>query len=157
MSRIPDLGRRGGGWVFLQSILFVAVAAMRLTGVRWPHADRAYLLAAGLALVVAGIALFAAARVVLGRAFTPFPRPRENGGFRDGGPYRVVRHPIYAAVLLIAVGYALARAPLAFVPTALLAIVFDLKARREEAWLAERYPEYDGYRRRTSRFLPFLY
>jgi protein-S-isoprenylcysteine O-methyltransferase Ste14 len=44
------------------------------------------------------------------------------------------------------------------VPTALLAVLFDLKARREEAWLIERFPEYADYRARTPRrFVPWLY
>jgi protein-S-isoprenylcysteine O-methyltransferase Ste14 len=44
------------------------------------------------------------------------------------------------------------------VPTVLLAAVFDLKSRREEAWLLERFPEYEEYRERTPhRFVPWLY
>src|SRR6266540_1831336 len=39
-----------------------------------------------------------------------------------------------------------------------LAVLFDLKARREEAWLIERIPEYEAYRARTPRrFVPWLY
>jgi len=34
---------------------------------------------------------------------------------------------------------------------------FWLKSRREEAWLTERFPGYDAYRRRTRRFLPGLW
>jgi protein-S-isoprenylcysteine O-methyltransferase Ste14 len=33
----------------------------------------------------------------------------------------------------------------------------DLKARREEAWLSERYPEYAAYARHTHRFVPGVY
>ena len=52
----------------------------------------------------------------------------------------------------------LADAPLGLAPTALLAVLFDLKARREEAWLIERFPEYVAYRAGTPRrFVPWLY
>ena len=52
----------------------------------------------------------------------------------------------------------LPRAPLGLIPTALLALLFDLKARREEAWLMERFPKYAAYRARTPRrFVPWLY
>ncbi len=34
---------------------------------------------------------------------------------------------------------------------------FDLKSRREEAWLAERFPGYADYRARTKRFIPWAY
>jgi hypothetical protein len=30
-------------------------------------------------------------------------------------------------------------------------VLFDLEARREEAWLIERFPEYTAYRARTPR------
>lgn len=43
------------------------------------------------------------------------------------------------------------------VSVALLAIVLDLKRRREEAWLAARYPGYGAYRARTKALIPFLY
>jgi protein-S-isoprenylcysteine O-methyltransferase Ste14 len=52
----------------------------------------------------------------------------------------------------------LADAPLGLVPTALLAVLFDLKARREKAWLIERFPEYAAYLALTPRrFVPWLY
>jgi len=34
---------------------------------------------------------------------------------------------------------------------------FDLKSRREERWLEERYPGYAAYRARTRRLIPGLY
>ena len=42
--------------------------------------------------------------------------------------------------------------------TAVLVLFVELKSRREEQWLAERYPGYADYRRRTPRrFVPFVY
>jgi protein-S-isoprenylcysteine O-methyltransferase Ste14 len=38
-----------------------------------------------------------------------------------------------------------------------LAIVLDLKARREEEWLRERFPDYAAYAARTKRFIPGIY
>jgi hypothetical protein len=47
---------------------------------------------------------------------------------------------------------------LSLVPTALLALLFDLMARREEVWLIERFPEYAANRAGTPRrFVPWLY
>jgi protein-S-isoprenylcysteine O-methyltransferase Ste14 len=34
---------------------------------------------------------------------------------------------------------------------------FDLKARREEAWLLAAYPGYAAYRRRVRKLFPFVY
>jgi len=69
-----------------------------------------------------------------------------------------VRHPVYGGAILVGLGWSLAAAPLGLAPTALLAVLFDLKARREEAWLIERFPDYAVYRLRTRwRFVPWLY
>ncbi len=65
---------------------------------------------------------------------------------------------VYGAVLLIALGWSLVESPLGLLPTAALAVVFDLKARVEEAWLEERFPGYSQYRDRTPRrFVPGVY
>jgi protein-S-isoprenylcysteine O-methyltransferase Ste14 len=39
----------------------------------------------------------------------------------------------------------------------ILLAFFDLKSRREEAWLVKRFPEYAAYQRRTRRLIPWLY
>ena len=111
----------------------------------------------GILLIVAGLAVVLVAALTLGRAFTPLPRPR-RGKLRQHGIYGVVRHPVYGGVVLLALGWSLAGAPLALVPTALLAGLFELKSLREEAWLVERYPEYAAYRERTPhRFIPLVW
>lgn len=156
--RLPELGPRGEGWVVLQLVLFAAIAGCGFVGVSWPSAVESFLMVLGLVVAVAGIVLLALGALALGSSFTALPRPHQTAQLRQGGIYRLVRHPVYGGVLLLAFGWSLAAAPLALVPTALLAVLFDLKARREEAWLVERYPEYAGYRSRTPRrFVPFVY
>jgi protein-S-isoprenylcysteine O-methyltransferase Ste14 len=39
----------------------------------------------------------------------------------------------------------------------LLGVFFDLKSRREEAWLVEQFGGYAAYRRRRRRLIPWLY
>jgi protein-S-isoprenylcysteine O-methyltransferase Ste14 len=61
-------------------------------------------------------------------------------------------------VILVAMGWSLLTASLAaLVLTAVLAVLLDLKARREEAWLRERYRVYAAYAEQTSRFVPGVY
>jgi protein-S-isoprenylcysteine O-methyltransferase Ste14 len=157
-ARIPALGSRGEGWVVIQSLLIVAIVGCGFVGVYWPGSVESYLTIVGILLVVAGAAVVLTGALTLGRSFTHFPRPRSSGRLHQRGIYRLVRHPVYGGVLLLALGWSLAEAPLALVPTALLALVFDLKSRREEIWLRERYPEYAAYAERThSRFIPFVY
>jgi protein-S-isoprenylcysteine O-methyltransferase Ste14 len=157
-ERIPALGARGEGWVALQSALFVAIVGCGFVGVYWPGSVESYLTVAGILLIVAGLAVALTGALTLGRSFTHFPRPRKSGRLHQGGIYRLVRHPVYGGVLLLALGWSLADAPLALVPSAVLGVLFDLKSRREEIWLRERYTEYAAYAERTrKRFIPFVY
>ena len=63
-----------------------------------------------------------------------------------------------AAAILFFLGWALFSAPAALVGVLALVVFWARKARFEERLLAERYPGYDDYRRRTPRrLLPFVY
>ena len=157
MSRIPEFGRRGEGWVALQLFLFGAIVGCSFAGVYWPHAAESFLAVLGFVVAAAGLVALVLGAVALGRSFTPLPRPHARAQFREGGPYRFVRHPIYGSVILVAFGWSIAEAPVALAPSGLLAVLFDLKSRREEAWLVERYPAYASYRERTRRFVPLIY
>jgi protein-S-isoprenylcysteine O-methyltransferase Ste14 len=159
-SRLPRLGRRGEGWFAIQVALMALVGLAVLVDVYWPDSVAGVFGILGLVLIAVALVLFAFAGVslLLARAVTVFPRPRERSTLAQRGVYRIVRHPVYGAILLIAIGWSLAVAPLGLIPTGLLAIVFDLKARLEEAWLAEQHADYAAYRERTPRrFVPGLY
>lgn len=157
-SRLPELGPRGEGWFALQLVLMGAVVGTAFTGIYWPGAESGILAVLGFVAIAAGLLLIAAAALSLGALVSVFPRPRAGGKLVQTGIYRVVRHPVYGGVILVALGWSLAESPLGLIPTALLAVFFDLKAKREETWLEERFADYAGYRARTpSRFLPGLY
>jgi protein-S-isoprenylcysteine O-methyltransferase Ste14 len=72
------------------------------------------------------------------------------------GPYRWIRHPLYDAVLLITVGFALAAATWFVLATGLAVFgLLALRTRIEERKLVERFGEdYRQYMRRTGRYLP---
>ena len=155
--RIPALGPRGEGWVALQSVVLLAAVVCAVVGPAWPRSVEPELRIAGFVLEAAGAALFLAARVELGRSFTVLPRPRKRASLRRHGVYAYARHPIYGGLLLFLVGLALHRSALVFLPASALAVVFLFKSMREEAWLAERFPDYPAYRRATPRrFVPWL-
>ncbi|MGH8681891.1 MAG: methyltransferase family protein, partial [Burkholderiales bacterium] len=87
-----------------------------------------------------------------------FPHPREGVQLVRRGVYGLVRHPVYAGLLVGALGWALAWLSVAGVIfSALLAAFFDRKARREERWLRSRFPEYAAYQRQVRRFIPGIY
>jgi protein-S-isoprenylcysteine O-methyltransferase Ste14 len=157
MSRLPDLGPRGEGWVALQAVLFVAIAASALPPAAWSGPARAVTSGAGILLAACGAILVVRGLRDLGGSLTAMPRPRDDGLLVETGVYRHARHPIYGGLVLGAVGWALLVAsPLGLALAAALLGFFTLKSTREEAWLVERFPGYPAYRARTKRFIPFV-
>ena len=154
----PQMGPRGEGWVALQGVLIVAMAAAGLRGRRWPSSTRGVrLLAAGPA-ALAGAYLLSAGIGGLGRQLTPFPKPVEQGSLRRDGAYGLVRHPMYGGVLLLALAWSLASSPVALAPTAVASLFLDAKRRLEESWLREEQPEYEAYRQEVPHSLvPFVW
>ena len=153
-----DSAGRGAGWVYLQFAVMAVLFAAGLLPPDWPHGTQRALTVIGLALVVGGGAIVAWSSRLLGRGFTPYPRPSASGELVDRGPYRAVRHPVYSGALVLFVGYSLCTGVLALVVTAGLGVVWALKARVEERFLQERYAAYAGYARRVRyRLVPFLY
>jgi protein-S-isoprenylcysteine O-methyltransferase Ste14 len=158
MAEVPSLGARGGGWVFVQFALMAAVGIAALVGPAWPDAVGWPLAVAGAVLALAGGALAVVAARALGRALTPFPRPNHGARIVEQGPYRVVRHPMYAAGGLFLAGLSLAFSPAALALTAVLLVVWGLKARVEERFLLETLPDYGDYMERTRyRLVPHVY
>ena len=114
----------------------------------------------GLLLFVAGWAIIALA--LRANAFAaPVVRHQEERGHVvvDRGPYRVVRHPMYAGAIPVAVGMALwlgsyAAAMLAVAPIAVLV----LRVRAEERFLRRELPGYDAYTQQVRwRLIPFIW
>jgi protein-S-isoprenylcysteine O-methyltransferase Ste14 len=157
MSRLPALGRRGEGWLAIQIVLFWAVLATGLLGPAWAGTVRLATSAVGIALILGGLGLTARGIFDLGAARTPMPHPRPDAELVQTGVYRLVRHPIYGGLIVAAFGWGLLTASLVTVAlAAVLLLFFELKSRREEAWLVERFPDYAAYRARTRRFIPWF-
>jgi protein-S-isoprenylcysteine O-methyltransferase Ste14 len=89
--------------------------------------------------------------------FNVRPEPKEGGHLVSSGPYRWIRHPMYAAVLVACAGLAFGYgAPWRWIAFAALAAVLHVKANVEEAAMAARHPGYAEYVRRTKRVVPFV-
>lgn len=97
------------------------------------------------------------ARVTFGgRSFHASASPTE-GGIVTSGPYRYVRHPIYAAVLYFTWGGVLSHFSIVNLALGICAVAgAGLRIAAEEKLLVERYPEYNEYANRTKRIIPFL-
>lgn len=161
MTRPPTLGPRGEGWLAGQVVLMTAIGVAGVSrivdaGSAMPWAPLASIV--GIGLIGTGVAVSLAAYGALRSTFSPFPRPIDGGHVVASGIYRRVRHPMYVGVVLGGMGWSIATGSAAGLAiTAGLAVLFDIKARLEEAWLTARYPDYAAYRSRTRRFIPGVY
>jgi len=112
----------------------------------------------GAALMAVGATLSIWGTLTLGSSLSVLPYPKKDSTFVESGPYRVVRNPIYGGLILGSFGLALVlHSWLSLVYALVLLILFDLKSRREERWLRERYPAYADYQGRARRLLPWVW
>ena len=149
-----DRNRRDYSYVGLQGVLFLAyLLPVRLIDVSVPPALR--WLALGVVAFGGLLCLFALLR--LGRQLSPFPTPVTAGKLITTGVFAYVRHPIYAGILLSAVGGSIfTQSVYRLIITVLLLMLFYFKSRYEEELLLQQFPAYTDYRRRVGRFGPFL-
>ena len=112
--------------------------------------------ALGLAAGLAGAVLLVWASLLLGRLMIHEAAVRADHALIERGPYRFVRHPVYAGylALLLGSGVASLNACLWLIwPVSLLGIL--LQAASEEQLLGERFgQDYERYVRRTGRLVP---
>ncbi len=137
--------------VFVQ---FACIAFFFLTGSIWAHSPL------GLAIEGLGIGLGVWAIVVMKWSqLSVFPEPRSDGKLLKTGPYRILRHPMYTAVLLVCGSLAFDRLDEAgFAVYALLVFNQLMKLRFEEKLLLKHYGEgYATYMEETYAILPYIY
>ena len=75
------------------------------------------------------------------------------------GPYRWVRHPIYASMLgmLLATGFAWSWWPLLLIALTIFLVGTEIRVRAEDRLLSERFGEsFSAYRSRVRAYIPFL-
>ncbi|WP_216599902.1 isoprenylcysteine carboxylmethyltransferase family protein [Sphingomonas sp. AP4-R1] len=109
-------------------------------------------------LALGGLALAVSARITLGRLWSAAVTRKEGHRIIDSGPYALVRHPIYTALLMGSAAIAIAKGtPIALAGFALMILGYTLKARLEERFLAEELGQgaYAAYRRRVPMIVPF--
>lgn len=112
----------------------------------------------GAAAVAGGLGLALASRAYLGRNWSGTVTVKQGHELVRGGPYRLVRHPIYTGMLLAFLGTAAARGDGRGLAAVLLATAsFLLKTRVEERFMIEQFPrEYPSYRAQTPALVPRL-
>src|SRR6185437_2898575 len=111
----------------------------------------------GLLLTLIGIGLAIVARGYFGRTWGTAIPSAHHPQLMTRGPYALVRHPIYAGLLLAMLGSAVGQSVLWLLPLCVYGPHFILSARREEKLLSEQFPQhYQAYRQRTRMLVPFV-
>jgi protein-S-isoprenylcysteine O-methyltransferase Ste14 len=119
-------------------------------------ADNLMVLFAADILMIVGTAGAAVALARLGRCFGIFPEAR---GLVTGGPYRLVRHPMYLFEFVAFLGLVLpATSPLSLPLYTVFVAMQLVRMHYEERILTTTFPEvYPAYCQRTARLIPGLY
>jgi protein-S-isoprenylcysteine O-methyltransferase Ste14 len=150
------LGRRLVAVLLLATVLITGQILEANTGGRllW-HPIAA---GAGVAAAWLGLALHVWARRTLARAWSPMVSPPADARLVENGPYAHLRHPLYAAILLVAVGTLAAHSSRATLAATFgLTVGTALKRRAEDKALEERFGErWRAYARRVPAFVPRL-
>jgi protein-S-isoprenylcysteine O-methyltransferase Ste14 len=158
MTLARRFGERGEWWVVAQGVLFVVAIIAPGKGGTWSPGWRRLGRIVGIPLAGTGVAMTRAAFRTLGDNLTALPHPKDDATLMQGGVYGIVRHPIYSGVISTALGAGLLTGNRT---RTLLGVIFfaffDAKARREEAWLVEKFPTYPAYRRAVKKLIPFVY
>jgi protein-S-isoprenylcysteine O-methyltransferase Ste14 len=146
-SRATSLAR---AYVLVQVACLVALTLSGQVVSRTPVA---------LSVQVAGVilALWAITTLRIGH-FNVTPTVVPGSPLVRRGPYRYIRHPMYAAQLIFFLPPILERlAPFQIVVWVALLIVLLAKLRFEEDQLAAHHPDFLAYRHSTWKLLPFIY
>ena len=112
----------------------------------------------GAILTAVGIGFAIWARVNLGRNWSSHPAVKEHHQLVTAGPYGYVRHPIYAGILLAALGTTITSSIFGIGMFISIFIMFALRLNKEEKIMLELFPEqYPQYQKRTKRLVPFIW
>jgi protein-S-isoprenylcysteine O-methyltransferase Ste14 len=105
-------------------------------------------------LMLSGSILATAVLLYLGRSFSILPEARR---LVVTGPYRFVRHPLYATEMICMLGLVIQFALWPAVIVFLIQLVIQLERMRiEEQLLNRTFPEYEIYANNTARLIPGL-
>ena len=145
--------RRAMPSTILVTFQFASFVGVLLLGPTFPSARLAQ------AMVAAALALGTWSILAVGRrSFRVLPEPKAGATLIATGPYRRIRHPMYAALLLAAAGFVLDSPGGGRITAAiLLTATLGSKVHREERALLARDPDYAAYRARTHRIVPGLF
>lgn len=156
--------RRNPGFKVMGKVIFVVGTAVTFASL-WTDSPWLLKLHSQESLKVAGLLILCAAVLLQNRAlhflsanYSPCFDSYRPIEIVKQGPYKYIRHPLYSANILNAIGYALISGSLWVLLIGLYGIYEILSALNdEEKFLRHEFSDYADYARATRRLFPFLY
>jgi len=113
----------------------------------------------GAALTALGLLFSVWGRRYLGRNWSREVTIKKDHELITGGPYSLVRHPIYTGLMVALCGCALALGEWrGLIAVALVFIALARKLRLEEQWMRVQFGEsYENYSQRVRALVPYIY
>ena len=137
----------------LVTLQFASIGAILLTGA-WLSSHWLGWMAQAMGVL---LGLWAVKTMHLGR-FNIIPDPRNDASLVKTGPYRWIRHPMYAAILWVMVPMLITDASMTrFAWFLVLLLTLMLKLHYEESLLCRRFEGYADYQQRSHKLLPWVF
>lgn len=113
----------------------------------------------GLTMVLAGNVISVVAILTLGKHYSVYVTIQDHHQLVQNGIYSVIRNPIYLSTLLFWPGACLTFRSLLVIPIVGFFLLFGiLRGAQEERVLREEFrEEFEAYRQRTWRMVPYVY
>ena len=145
------------------AVMIIAIVLLGVPDFRLWVLDRRFLAVSawwfwiGAAVTACGLLFSVWGRRYLGRNWSRNVTIKKDHELITGGPYSLVRHPIYTGLLAGLFGCALALGEWrGLVAVGLVFIALLRKLRLEERWMREQFGEaYENYSRRVRALVPY--
>ena len=116
-------------------------------------------------LLISGIIICIIATIVrlkghfdLGYGFSTRVEKQVNHKLVTSGIYRLIRHPMYLAIILLLTGACIMlKTIFAWIFVIMNIYALTIRIKKEETFMIKNFPEYENYMNKTYKLIPYLY
>jgi protein-S-isoprenylcysteine O-methyltransferase Ste14 len=109
-------------------------------------------------IIIFSILLALWAMIIMKFNFNAAPEVLPGVTLKTGGPYNLIRHPMYASIFGVTVPWIINDFSYFRVLIFLVLLINQIiKMHNEEKILSDNFPEYKDYMKRTKKIIPFIF